>query len=284
MQRDEVKVYLRYLLLVALATVGGVLGNLVATIIENSFFQLTPFAIIATITGAVISIPLLAYLEWWPLKNRIPQKLAELEYYRAELRKLRLIYESDDLFTSSHARIWREHQFRINTIKEELSDRQIKFSFDIIDDYPTPKVGCLIRFIEAIKGLLPTILIILSVGFSLALAPTVQRLYINVITMPEITPEPDSTPTPSGTPTLNSESQATLEGLNEALTSAANAQTSSALLNSITNLQTASAFTAPTLPTTNPDILTSVARYEEMEELLTRIGPIPTPFPSFTVP
>jgi hypothetical protein len=185
--------WLRNLLIGLLGVTGGILGNLIAAIIEGSLGQTTLYQIGLIIIGTFLAIALAVTIEQkWPRDNI--KQLQELEQHRRELHRLESLHYGGVLWTSSHVRAWLDHQSAIAEIKGRLRDKDVRY--DRIDYVPPPKLGYLARVIEFIKQN-PVVMLPVLFSFAFLLSPGAQYCYLNYVATPTPIPIPTDIPTPA---------------------------------------------------------------------------------------
>ncbi len=190
--------WLRAIIISLLGVTGGVLGNLVAAIIQGSLGQLTLFQFGAMIVGIVVVVTLAVSLERLPRRDRA-RLIQELKQHRQELYTLKELYESGVPWTALEIRAWLNHKSQIVRIRDRLQGMNVDIPYDPIDDVSPPRLGCLIRLSEFLKRnatifLFPIIFILV-----IPLSAVAQYGYLKLVATP--TPTITPSPIPSITPT-----------------------------------------------------------------------------------
>ena len=193
-----------------LATIGGILGNLIASAIEHTVGD---FYTIQAIAGMLLGIFIVLIISYQLLEKEdrndqhskeIVQLQDELEFNRQELKRLKHYHESGAHWKEADIRTWQEHQRIIDKLKQVLAANKVSFSFDPIDNAPPPPLPILQRFISSI-GHITSIFVwpfIIAIVLSLILSPAAHLTYLEYIVPPEPTPSPVFTPESTPTPTL----------------------------------------------------------------------------------
>lgn len=214
--------FLHYLAIGILGAVGGILGNLLAAIIEGSLGEFTSVQAGGMIIGAILVIIISYYIEkhFIQARQKTDELYEKLENKRQEIRLLLRKFNSGASWTSADIDIWLEHQKEIGFIKAELKRKKMEVSYDSLDDSPPPQIGCLtktIGFAQQISTLLIfPLLITFSFSFAFLISPKVQKNYLEYVatptstptpllpppSVPTVEPTPASTPTPSFIPTV----------------------------------------------------------------------------------
>jgi len=172
---------IRSIIVGIIAAIGGIFGNLAATVAQETFFQINIVTIVATIVGMILAILLHAAIENWP--DIDAEKLhVTLEEHRDAIKMLHDLRQAGQVWTDYHAFNWREHQAKIASIKQELNNKGLQVAYSRWDDYPQPKVGRFIRLIEAIKqGVLFFIMFGIAFVFVLSINNVVHQTYLTIV-------------------------------------------------------------------------------------------------------
>lgn len=202
---------IRSIVIGTIAAIGGIFGNLAATVAQETFFQINIVTIVATIVGMILAVLLHAAIENWP--DRDAKKLLELlEQHRGEIKSLRELHQGGQVWTDYHVRHWREHQAAIASIKQKLKNKSVSVVYSIWDDYPQPKVGRFVRLMETLKHGFSFFLVFgLAFAFVLSINDATHQTYLTIIRqitppqpIPTIQPELTTTPVVASLPTQTS--------------------------------------------------------------------------------
>jgi hypothetical protein len=215
-------VFLRYFIIGILGACGGLLGNLLAAIVQQSLGRFTPFQAIAMVGGIVIVI-LLAYQfeeRWNHYGKEIEQINEEIISLRQALYRLQNKHKSGAAWTTSDIEQWQIKQRTIAELKRQLRKKNALYTDEPIDSAPPPPLGCLIRSATIAKQISILFVFPMVLAFSLAFygSPVSQTIYM--ASRPSINATPVSTVIAAIMATNTAEAQATFTFLSLILTNA----------------------------------------------------------------
>lgn len=203
-----------------LGIVGGILGDLVAAVIQHSLGQFTLVQLGAMVAGIVLVLTFTIYIEerfdrYIAKQQYVTRQLKELERHRHELRRLEQLYKRCEISWTHHqVTSWLDHQRAITRIKKRLEDMNINVPYDPIDYTLPPKVGCMAGAIERIKQNATLLSFPIILALSFLLSPVAHHSYLTYVATP--TPTITPTPTPTTAPTNTATATLTATAANTA--------------------------------------------------------------------
>lgn len=179
-----------------LSVIIGVLGDLVASILQGSLtLPTTQFRLFAIIAGIFIFLLVAVSIEQSTNKKKSQPEIKslslDLKKLRYELIQLREYRNAGGLWTQKEVDRWQELQRSLHETKLSLESLDHKVPEHEIDYYPPPPLGNMQKFIEFLKGAGVFIIAFLSIVSALFLTPASHSAYTTYFAT--VTPQPRPT-------------------------------------------------------------------------------------------
>jgi len=213
---------LRYVIVSLLGAIGGIIGNLLAAIIENSLGKFTPLQAVAMVAG-VILIALLTYqfeTQFGQGEQEKQRLIQHLGRHRLELERQRAKYDAGVLWTGEDANNWQDHQRAIEDLKYRLRLERVQIQDEPIDYAPPPKLGFWAKLLGITKHITTLLAFPTAVSISLVVAFTLSPAMHLILMRSSSLPTPTPTRTSTSTQALTAKPSISAPTLSTTATSA----------------------------------------------------------------
>lgn len=202
----------RYLLYGVLGACGGLLGNLLAAIVQSSIGRFTQFQAVSMIAGIIVVI-VLSY-RFQPrekLSYEVDKLHRNLAEHRNELHRLLDKAQSGEIWRLQDVQAWEHHERSIVAVKTQLDKRSETYPYDRIDALPPPEVSYLVKTAGLVKQVSVALVVPLVVAFGISFYAStfVHTAYLAIRPRPAstvvvvvISPHPEVTATLAATGTV----------------------------------------------------------------------------------